>query len=51
MPTDRLTGILGALTALYALYIAIALSWSRIREALCNKRRRDMSLLPYTKLR
>jgi hypothetical protein len=67
MPTDRLTVILGALTALYALYIAIALSWGRLRDALCNRRRREMSLLrfnaanaprkralrghPYTKLR
>jgi len=64
MPTNRLTVILGALTALYALYIAIALSWSRLRDALCNRRRREMSLLrfnaprkrvlrghPYTKLR
>ena len=44
MSTDRLTGILGALTALY---IAIALSWSRIRDALCNRRRREMSLLRF----
>jgi hypothetical protein len=41
MQADRLNRILAALALLYVLYIAIALSWSRIRDAMLSKRRQQ----------
>jgi len=41
MQADRLNRIIGVLAVLYVAYIAIALLWSRFRDARRDGRRRD----------
>ena len=45
MQADRLNRIIGVLALLYVAYIAIALLWSRLREARRNSRRRHLGPL------
>jgi hypothetical protein len=44
MQADRLNRILGVLAVLYVGYIAIALLWSRLRDAMHNGKRRTAGL-------
>jgi hypothetical protein len=44
MQADRLNRIIGVLALLYVGYIAIALLWSRLREALRDRKRREVVL-------
>jgi len=48
MPAERLNRILLALMVLYALYIALALLWERLRDVLRNERRREVGLLGFS---
>jgi hypothetical protein len=48
MHQDRLNRIIAALALLYVAYIAIALSWHRLLDAVRNFRRRDVGLLGFT---
>jgi hypothetical protein len=47
MEADRLNRIIAALAVLYVIYIAVALSWSRLHEAIRSRRRREISLVGF----